>query len=145
MERHSMFVQTDDAYFYDTALNRNPSTPTTSTSLPGKLALPSSQPSTNEPSTISTPSSPQDNIHLRRERQTFTPLPQATTATGRKHALFTVHTFLTPLKSLSNAELDAFIDIVQNWNEDTVRYKGRDVWMEAVLKERDGRVKKTSY
>ncbi|KAH8698908.1 hypothetical protein BGW36DRAFT_396546 [Talaromyces proteolyticus] len=68
-----------------------------------------------------------DNILLRRERQTFRRLPR----TGA--LVFSVKTTLNTLDELPPDQLGALATEIQSWPEDMARYKGRDIWGQAVL------------
>lgn len=67
-------------------------------------------------------------IYIRRERQTFTRLPASDAV------LFTVRTYMKPLKSLSDEELEAFVEQAGRWGEEMAAYKGRENWWDTVLK-----------
>ncbi|CRG89361.1 Pathogenesis-related protein 5 [Talaromyces islandicus] len=68
-----------------------------------------------------------DNILLRRERQTFRRLPR----TGA--LVFSVKTTLNTLDELPPDQLRALATEIESWPEDMAKYKGRDVWGQAVL------------
>lgn len=138
MERHPLFIQTNAELFQSEPL---PTTVTTAVPIPTLSS--SSSPTT--PAT--SPMSPSiyatlcgsdsllqtSDIHLRRERQTFTPLPLATAQTGRKTVLFSVRTYLIPLQDVSTAEIEALVDSAHSWADDTAEYKGREHWITAVV------------
>lgn len=68
-----------------------------------------------------------DNILLRRERQTFRRLPR----TGA--LVFSVKTTLNTLDELPPDQLRALATEIESWPEDMAKYKGREVWGQAVL------------
>jgi len=130
MERYNLFVQTSPDLFQCDTL---PSTaPESVISVPSPVCAASS--STIVPS----------DIHLRRERQTFTPLPAVSASTGRQHVLFTVHTYMVPLTTLSVGELEAVVATARSWSDDMAKYKGRDGWLGATELYLESR-RKSSY
>lgn len=72
-------------------------------------------------------------IHIRRERQTFTRLPTS------NNILFTVRTYMAPLTSLGDKELAAFIEQAKHWGDDVAAYKGREKWWDTVLEYHEAR------
>lgn len=71
-------------------------------------------------------------IHLRRERQTFIPLPLSTASSGQKTVLFGVRTYLQQLITLPTDEIEAVVSIAEGWSDDMAAYKGRDAWLVTV-------------
>lgn len=71
-------------------------------------------------------------IHLRRERQTFIPLPLSTATTGQKTMLFGVRTWIQPLVTLPTEEIEALVSLAEGWTEEMAGYKGRDAWLGTV-------------
>jgi Protein of unknown function (DUF3445) len=67
-------------------------------------------------------------IYVRRERQTFTRLAVSDAI------LFTVRTFMTPLTSLGDDELTAFVEQAKGWAGEMAAYKGREQWWDTVLR-----------
>jgi hypothetical protein len=67
-------------------------------------------------------------IYVRRERQTFTRLAMSDAI------LFTVRTFMTPLTSLGDDELTAFVEQAKGWTGEMAAYKGREQWWDTVLR-----------
>jgi hypothetical protein len=70
---------------------------------------------------------PLSEIYVRRERQTFTRLPVSDAI------LFTVRTFMTPLTSLGDDELTAFVEQARGWGSEMAAYKGREQWWDTVI------------
>lgn len=66
-------------------------------------------------------------IYIRRERQTFMRLSKSDAI------LFTVRTFMTPLTSLGDEELTAFVEQARGWGDEMAAYKGREQWWQTVL------------
>jgi len=48
--------------------------------------------------------------------------------------LFTVRTFMTPLTSLGDDELTAFVEQAKGWTGEMAAYKGREQWWDTVLR-----------
>lgn len=61
-------------------------------------------------------------VFIRREKQTFTLLPQS------KTVLFTVRTYIEPITDLDNKELLDFAEGVKLWKSDIAAYKGITCW-----------------
>lgn len=72
-------------------------------------------------------------IYIRRERQTFTRLSTSDAI------LFTVRTFITPLTSLGDEELTAFVEQAKGWGDEMAAYKGREQWWDTVLRYQEER------
>lgn len=72
-------------------------------------------------------------IYVRRERQTFTRLAMSDAI------LFTVRTFMTPLTSLGDDELTAFVEQAKGWTGEMAAYKGREKWWDTVLRYQEER------
>jgi hypothetical protein len=143
MERHTLFVQTTPDLFQNDSLcssskaskgtadqilpaARSNETPDGSLSSISNDALgePGTQASRDSLASISCSLS---EIYIRRERQTFTRLPKSDAI------LFTVRTFRTPLTSLGDEELTAFIEQARGWEREMAVYKGREQWWDTVL------------
>lgn len=107
MERSNIFIQT---------------TPTLHQPNPPPQPSQSYSPTTSNPFPSHTP----QEIFHRNERQTFRRLPQSNAI------LFTVHTYMKPITSLSDNELTEFVMQMKGWPAETARYKGRDAWGESV-------------
>jgi hypothetical protein len=115
MERSTLFIQTNSSLF----------TP----SLESLAAI-------HRPADSCAPLCVQD-LHIRRERQTFLLLPE----TGA--IVFTVRTYMRPLVDVDGDELRALWEQVSGWAEDMARYKSRQVWnavLETYCRERLGRI-----
>ena len=63
-----------------------------------------------------------EDVYIRREKQTFSVLPQS------KTVLFTVRTFIEPITELSITELTDFYNGVKLWKDDIASYKGINRW-----------------
>jgi len=113
MERLAFFVQTDGELFQASSLVHP------SSSAPDDL---------HTSPTNATPAA----IHLRRERQTFIPLPLSTASTGQKTILFGVRTWMQPLVTLRTEEIEALVSTAEGWTEEMAGYKGRDAWLGTV-------------
>lgn len=113
MERLAFFVQTDGELFQATSL-AHPSSGASDDLHPRETEV--------------TPTT----IHVRRERQTFIPLPLSTASTGQKTILFGVRTWIQPLTALRTDEIEALVSIAEGWTEEVARYKGRDGWLDVV-------------
>ncbi|EFR04001.1 hypothetical protein MGYG_07005 [Nannizzia gypsea CBS 118893] len=72
--------------------------------------------------TVPTP----DRVLIRRERQTFSRLPET------NGILFTVKTTVTFLEDLPLAELQLLAKDIESWPEDMAAYKGRSHWGETI-------------
>lgn len=131
MERHPLFVQTDERLFCPEPLPP-------SDVAAAKIIL-----------------RPED-IQIRRERQTFVPLQSTLTSRpgqkrgikarsgekqhiGPKMVLFSVHTYLTPMIKLCDDDLDALVRTVRSWPEVVAAYKGREAWLDVVLQYQEAR------
>lgn len=143
MERHTLFVQTTSDLFQTESLrcssNISDRSPNQATSVSVQGENCEGNPSSNsnqvldetviqEP--IDTPASKSvslSEIYIRRERQTFTRL------SASDAILFTVRTFMTPLTSLGDDELTAFIEQAKGWAGEMAAYKGREQWWDTVL------------
>lgn len=107
MERVTLFIQTVPELFQTVALAAT-----------CKSTLKKNQSLTSEDNV---PKIPAD-LHIRRERQTFTRLPISGAV------LFTVHTFITPLNNLGDEEVVALQEIAAGWSDEMAAYKGREEW-----------------
>jgi hypothetical protein len=149
MERHTLFVQTTPDLFQNESLcsssNELKRSPNQATSISSQGENCDGNHSSNsnhvldetavqEP--IDTPTSKKfslSEIYIRRERQTFTRLPTSDAI------LFTVRTFMTPLTSLGDEELMAFVEQAKGWGGDMAAYKGREQWWDTVLQYQEER------
>jgi len=149
MERHTLFVQMTPDLFQNESLCSLPiklkRSPNQVTSIPGQSRNRDGNYSSNSnrvldetairkpiDTTASKICSPSE-IYIRRERQTFTRLSSSDAI------LFTVRTFMTPLTSLGDEELTAFVEQAKGWGGDMAAYKGRKQWWDTVLQYQEER------
>ena len=149
MERHTLFVQTTPDLFQNDSLcsmssalkhTANEALPVSCTSetLDRSHRCASShaisgtdiQMCSNK---VASKTCPLSEIYIRRERQTFRRLSTSDSI------LFTVRTFMTPLTSLGNDELTAFIEQAKGWGAEMAAYKGRQQWWNTVLQYQEDR------
>jgi hypothetical protein len=149
MERHTLFVQMTPDLFQNESLCSSSSklkrSPNQATSVPGQGENRDGNYSSNSnrvldetaiQKPIDTPASKicsLSEIYIRRERQTFTRLSTSDAI------LFTVRTFMTPLTSLGDKELTAFVEQAKGWGGDMAAYKGREQWWDTVLQYQEER------
>lgn len=108
MERHPLFIQAVPELFQLTNL----ASATKSQQNPGD---------SNAISKSSPRITPED-IHVRRERQTFTRLPVSGAV------LFTVRSYITPITALDDDEVAALLEITGSWSDEMAAYKGKETW-----------------
>jgi hypothetical protein len=149
MERHTLFVQTTPDLFQNESLCSSSNTSirasnqATSVSGPGEDFDGNHTSNSNHvlddsaiQESIDTPASKSvslSEIYIRRERQTFTRLSTSDAI------LFTVRTFMTPLTSLGDQELTAFVQQAKSWGGEMAAYKGREQWWDTVLQYQEER------